>query len=554
MPAVLAAALALAAASGCYKTQRTVETADETLELVFTGETKVLRERDPGDPPRSPDRPGLLILALDGVGRDQLYSALRARMMPELSALLGDRAHFEDDFLSVLPSDTLPAWASAFTGAPPGVHGIAGNEFFVREEGELEAPAPTSFHDMAAVLETYTDDEVDDQLAAPTVYEQIRARDPHVLVWVMMSQIFRGADELLLTDRKILVSAMRAMVVDLVDDEERFAVFAALDREVVEELVEEIEEEEHLPDVLTVYIAGTDGYAHVAAVGPDAARQRYLVEVVDPLVGDLRRALEARGELDDRYVIVTSDHGHTAVRDDDEHALYHGDDDPPAVLEAAGYRVRPLRLKADGVFDAVLAYQGAFAYVYLADRSTCPGDDTPCDFSQPPRRREDVLPAARAFAAASRRGAHVPAMKGTLDLVLVRTPGGPEPLAVVDSGGELVPLSTFLEHHPQREYVALRPRLEALASGPMSHRAGDVILLAHLGDRDDPGERYYFSFPYRSWHGSPSPQDSRIPLVVAHPQRSRAELRAVVERALGDQPTIDRLTPLLLELRFGRAP
>jgi hypothetical protein len=75
------------------------------------------------------------------------------------------------------------------------------------------------------------------------------------------------------------------------------------------------------------------------------------------------------------------------------------------------------------------------------------------------------------------------------------------------------------------------------------------MLLAHNGDRDQPGERYYFAAQYRSWHGTPSRGDSQIPLVVAHPGRSAEEIEALVRRVLGDAPRQQKLAPLLLELR-----
>jgi hypothetical protein len=88
--------------------------------------------------------------------------------------------------------------------------------------------------------------------------------------------------------------------------------------------------------------------------------------------------------------------------------------------------------------------------------------------------------------------------------------------------------------------------------GPHGERAGDVILLAHSGDRERPEERYYFASRYRSWHGSPSRRDSEIPLIVANPARTTAELGALVQQALGDRPSQQKLTDLLLSLREGR--
>ncbi|WP_410961565.1 hypothetical protein, partial [Salmonella sp. SAL4457] len=84
-------------------------------------------------------------------------------------------------------------------------------------------------------------------------------------------------------------------------------------------------------------------------------------EVVDPQLARLSARLRSRGALADRFVVVTADHGHTQVRDDERHALaVKGDGDAIDVLKDAGFRVRPLRLEVSDKddFQAVLAYQG----------------------------------------------------------------------------------------------------------------------------------------------------------------------------------------------------
>lgn len=89
-----------------------------------------------------------------------------------------------------------------------------------------------------------------------------------------------------------------------------------------------------------------DAYAHVAKEGPDEARRTYLVEVADPAIAQKAKALEKRGALRDRFVVVTSGHGHTQVSYDDVDALSTNEvDDPPAVVKGAGFRLRPFALE-----------------------------------------------------------------------------------------------------------------------------------------------------------------------------------------------------------------
>jgi hypothetical protein len=548
-------------ASGCA--------AYHATKLIVGGDSRELRERPEGTPPNAPERPGILLLALDGVDRALLYELLRAGRMPGLATLLGGaggafpHAHFDDTFQATLPSSTMVAWATTMTGVAPAQHGVAGNEFFIRERRAFAAPVPVTVDDTSQVIATYTDDYVNDLLLAPTFYERLREREPHVLAWVAMHQISRGADRLLVVDRTVLANASEAFLEDQiakhVEHEDSRAVYEELDAEVIDVIVDELQRGP-VPDVLTVYLTGADSFAHVAESGPDPARREYLVEIIDPLLARLADALREHGALADRWVVVTSDHGHTEVMGDDAHALsMKGNDDPPALLRSAGFRVRPFELEVseDDDFQTVLAYQGAMAYVYVADRSTCLAPGQPCDWTRPPRFREDVLAVAEVFHRNDLDGAAVPAMRGTLDLVLARVPRAtPEddlPFEVYVGDGRLVPVERYLREHPHADYVDLPARLRDLGVGPHGERAGDVVLLAHNGDRATPAERYYFASRYRSWHGSPGRKDTEIPLIVAHPAASPETISAIVARGLGRRPAQQRLTDLLILLRWPDA-
>jgi predicted AlkP superfamily pyrophosphatase or phosphodiesterase len=319
--------------------------------------------------------------------------------LPNLTALLGgdDLAHayFDDTLLSTMPSTTMAAWTSAFTGVGPAEHGVTGNEFFIRETKTFACPAPASFADSAPTLEVYTDDYLGKLIAAPTMYERIRAEDPDALIWVAMQQI-GAAIHVLLPKRGVIIEALKGFVALAIEKHEPTSreVYAALDTGAIDSVVDHLEHGS-TRDVLTVYVYGTDLYAHVAPEGPDAARRGYLRDVVDPALGKLAGRLRARGMLDRLWVVVTSDHGHTEVPHDKLHA-FGANDGPTTALADAGFRVRTLArtVDDDDPFSAVLAYGGATAYVYLADRSKCPWPKDVCPWRLPPRYEEDVLPAA----------------------------------------------------------------------------------------------------------------------------------------------------------------
>jgi hypothetical protein len=258
-------------------------------------------------------------------------------------------------------------------------------------------------------------------------------------------------------------------------------------------------------------------------------------------------------------VVLTSDHGHTPVRHDERHALWtQGDDSPPALMKKAGYRVRPFQEKvdADASFDAVLAEGGATAYVYVADRTTCPGSKDVCDWKAAPRYQEDVLPLADAFYRNDRDGALAPRLKGTLDLILTRRPRPYAeedlPFEVYVGEGRTVPIAAYLQDHPHPTYVETEARLKDLAAGVRGERAGDIMLIAHNGDQDIPDNRYYFAGVYRSWHGSPSRQDSEVPLIVANPKLKSEQIRERVRPVLGPSPRQQKVADLLFQLRSGQ--
>ena len=528
--------------------------------LVVNGDDKTVHERPKNAPPNSPESTQILLIALDGVSRDLLYDLLRQGRLPNLQALLGGErlahAYLDETFLTNLPSTTMPAWISVQTGLGAAEHGVPGNEYFIRERRELACPAPVSFNDPAPTLAVYSDDYVNKLVPVPSIYERIRKHDPNALIWVGMTHFFRGADKLLLAKRKVLVDSIEGLVesqVDKASGETSRTIYENLDKAAVDAITTRLDKSHPTPDVLQIYFSGTDLYAHIATEGPDKARIDYMVSVVDPALGDVVKRLRAKRALANRWVIVTSDHGHTQVINSTQHAISTGANGAPGVLTKAGFRLRTFKQKVDEQenFSAVMAYGGAMAYVYLADRSKCA---TACAWKQPPRYREDVLAAAEAFYTNNLDGKLVPGMKGRLDMIFVREP---KPFAEIDApfevyvgGGKTQPIDEYLAANPHPTYVALAERMHELAVGRYGERAGDILLLANNGNRDRPEERFYFADPsYRSWHGSPSKLDSEIPLIVAHAGYASDAIGAWVKPILGDRPYQRKLADIIMQLR-----
>jgi len=80
------------------------------------------------------------------------------------------------------------------------------------------------------------------------------------------------------------------------------------------------------------------------------------------------------------------------------------------------------------------------------------------------------------------------------------------------------------------------------------YHAGDVLLLSKSGLNRPIEDRYYFSRPYNSWHGSPSMQDSHITFAIANPNSWGAGLKDVIAQIGDSDPSQLDLTPLVLKL------
>ena len=532
----------------------------ETAELVAEGAEKVLRE------PMRPARgaPRVLVFALDGVGAEALETVIRGGRARNIAHLVGGarggergvyrHAYATPDVLSILPSTTYATWTALFTGQPAGITGVTGNEWFERESDRFYAPAPVTLTDYRQALQVYSDQLMGTVAHAPTLYEQADVR-----AYVSLAALQRGADLVTMPDPTAFGELVGATAEGLGDEGKGSVsreLYQKLDMGAVGSLLGTIGKR-GVADLQVVYFPGVDLWTHEAP-NPLVAQRQYVETVVDSAVGEVLGAYRRRHALKDTYILFVADHGHTPVLDDDRHALgAEGDDEPPQVLRRAGFRVRPFELEVkeeERTYQAVVAYQGAMAYVYLADRSACPRPADRCDWRRPPRMMEDVLPVVRAYDAANRTGAGVPALRGAIDLVFAREPrpfGQPAAPYQVWDGARLLPIGEYLRAHPRPDLLELERRMNGLSAGPYGNHAGDVLLLARTGMEQPIEGRFYFSGRYHSWHGSPTAQDSRIPLIVAQPGGDGRQLRARVRAAAGDHPSQLDITRIILAL-LGR--
>ena len=543
--------LSAAALAGCGGLAGTL---DEVGEMMAEGGERVLRE--PMRPVRGADR--VLVVALDGVGEGRLRAALAAGEMPRLAALLGDSlggglfAHgwAASGVPSVFPSETAAGWAAVYTGRRPAETGVTGNEWYDRDSLQTFAPVPLSVGTIEQTLKIWSDDFMGETIATPTLFERAGVR-----AHVSMGFVYRGADLLTPPDLNDVGDLLEGAVGAVFGG--RDEAYEELDDDTWEGVARGVEGY-GLPDLQVAYFPGVDLVAH----GSGAEAQRsYLRDEIDPHIGRVLDLYRERGALESTTVVVVSDHGHTETLDDDRHSLdAGGDDEPPALLDSLGWRLRDFSVGADSSdADLVMIYDEAVAMLYVADRSACPAEGDVCDWTRPPRLEEDVLPLARALrdAGASADTLAVGGLAGALDLVFARAsdPSGrtSPPYRVLD-GDRLVPVADYLRRAPRPDLLRLEDRLRWLTDGPLGHRAGDVLLLAKAGAGFPVEERFYFGSPRASGHGSASVSDGAIALVVARAGASGAALRDRVRAAVGSAPTQLSVTPLVLALLDGEAP
>jgi len=518
---ILASALTLASLVSCGSVL-------PAAKMVLNGGEKQLKPR-----PKVPSvGPRVLVFALDGTGCDQLTEAIRSGKAPNLAGLLGkdegggihEHAYSAPDAYAIFPTITIAAWSSIFTGSPTAYNGVPGDEWFVREEMKFYAPIPISVPDKSDTLKMITDDLVGKQLKTRTV-------QPTALL-AMFADVLAGTVQ---------------------GKPDTPDVFAKMDRDSIPKLIESMNAH-GVPRLQVVYFPGIDLYTHVAPGDPLQQQTEYLEKVTDPLIGQVLHAYQGYGVLNETYVVIVADHGHTPVHNDFRHALGMAPDASSAELRAAGFRTRPFVLDPPANqqdYQAVLAYEDATAYVYLADRSTCPKPGDKCDWKRPPRFKQDVMPVARALFRADRTGAGSPRLKGALDLIFARVPSRPgEPAKEFEvfDGRRLIPIYEYLEKHPRPDLPELDRRMRWLSAGPYGNRAGDILLLAKSGLNRPIEDRFYFSPFYHSIHGSGSMQDTHIPLILAHQGCSGARLKTLMKRGAGQKLSHLDVTPLILTL------
>jgi Type I phosphodiesterase / nucleotide pyrophosphatase len=544
----IAIALAMLAVQSCAVVSKTIASGGEVrLQSV--------------PPPKLPGK-HVIIFALDGTSRDQFMALIRSGKAPNIAGILGkehaggvfDHGYAAPDAVSMLPSSTVADWSAIFTGAPPAFNGVTGDEWFEREHMRFFAPVPISIDDTADLQKAIANGMVGDALEVPTLYQLLGIDSNVSLMW-----IYRGATLYTIVGPSTYTGLIGTLIAGKLNGESaEKSLSGALDLDSVKTLIAAIEQH-GVPNLQTIYFPGIDAFTHQAP-NPLPSQIGYLSSVTDKAVGEVLDEYRKKNALDDTYVLFIADHGQTPTLDDDTHALgADGDNTPFGLVRDAGFRVRKAKLTlADNEQDyqAVLAYQGFMAYVYLADRSTCRAAGARCDWNKPPRFTRDVMPVVRAFDKVNRTGRPISRLKGTIDLIFARKPAAsatPAGRFEIFDGRRLVAIHDYLKAHPRPDLVDLEQRMDWLSNGPYGNRAGDIVLLSKGGASPIEGRYYFAAEPHYTWHGSADESDSYVPMVLIQAGGSGDSMRKVIQAQVGQQPCEKDLTPIVRAL-FGTKP
>jgi predicted AlkP superfamily pyrophosphatase or phosphodiesterase len=278
-----------------------------------------------------------VIIDVDGIRRDTFEQVYRDGRLPSFQRIFA-RALWFDKASTVLPSVTMAAQASIYTGTQPARHGVPGNQWFDRSQGRL-----IDYMNPGGLICVYgltmlggagcSGGLANGHLLAPTIYEA--AAQAGLTSAVYYSQYWKGAARAAPPGVAEMVGFLAGSPVD----------WRAFDSEMAGRAINELQSR-GLPSLVTVYFAGTDGIAHKSGI---AGQTAYLSGTVDALLGHIVDAVES---LDPSWrehtlFVLVSDHGRTD--------LVANSEDPSLKAD----------LQAALPAGATIAENGGMAYIYL---------------------------------------------------------------------------------------------------------------------------------------------------------------------------------------------
>jgi len=206
---------------------------------------------------------------------------------------------------SCFPSVTGPAYAPFLMGRFPGDVGLPGLRWFDRSRTTCTFPDYTRSYVGHQMRELDRDLDPD----APTIFERCRSS------LGALSVIGRGLESRDRVGSLTLRSALRAATTHFRGDVRGWL---AIDRDVSREVVERVRRER--PAYVFAALTGVDKTSH--AEGHDSPVVAEALGIVDQTAAQIRADAEERGDWNDMHLWISSDHGHSPVREHEDLARF----------------------------------------------------------------------------------------------------------------------------------------------------------------------------------------------------------------------------------------
>jgi Type I phosphodiesterase / nucleotide pyrophosphatase len=433
----------------------------------------------------------VIVLLADGARPDTLAEAMDRGQLPALARLRDEGGLWT--ITSCFPSVTGPAYAPFLMGRFPGDIGLPGLRWFDRSRTTCTFPDYTRSYVGHQMREL--DRDLDPE--APTIFERCRS------TLGALSVIGRGLDSHDRVGSLSLRSALRAAATHFRGDVRGWL---AIDRDVSREVVERVSHER--PEYVFAAFTGVDKASH--AEGHDSRLVRDALAIVDATAAQIRAGAEARGDWREMHLWISSDHGHSPVREHEDLARF---------IASVGNGLRVVAHPWVFVRNpdvAVMVSGNAMAHVYLElERTVRPfwralnerWEHLVGALVARPSVDLVLLPSSETTTLVRTRERGTAEVKRTRDHYSYRPIDG-DPLGI---GAELNCASADDAHDATRDtdYPDSVVQIAHLAGAA---RSGDVILSAA---RDWDFRARYEPIPHRSSHGALHREHMLVPLLMS---------------------------------------
>ena len=484
-----------------------------------------------------------ILLIIDGCRADSLYGCLEDNRLPELTKLLDRMGYVRfRNCVTAFPSVTVTCHASIMTGSYPGVHGIVGNNWFIRKKWQTIADRKYNLGEATreyvkrAWWHHYSDPGLGNGYISGQAYSIANA-DLH-----MKRTIYEAHNEIR-PDKNFNIFEMvwRGVAAenpyqytDLINLDDLFYIFSTwhrknawLDTSCMAELVERIGKKSR-PALIVGWLPGMDGYSHKN--GPSKQCDYFRSDQrdsFDKLIKKLHTRLEREGLLDSTLLVITADHGQYASLEANkvsEIDIYR------TISRKLKNELLPLNSKGTKVNNKtekasiVVMPNGGMCQIYASKDSDGKDWDSPLQVDRI-NRIVSVLAADKDLG---------------IDLIFVRAE---DKQYRFWRNNNIYDLSDITER--TTKYPLLRERINGLNE---PSRSGDILISSRNGF-------YYDEKKYKGEHGTIARDDSYVPLIFAGKGISSPETCLETEvRTIDIAPTIAGIMGFLEHLQTTIKP